>query len=385
MQFRGMFFFIDKVDQGIRSLPRQAWVHVQAGLIEAAWDAMNANSHIKIYASIRQEAFFNYESDIKTNLFGATTIIQYSDAELNRLLDQLTECYEGGKTFKEMINLHAVRHAQSAYPEDSFQYLKRHTLGRPRDMVIITSELSRNQGAMTESLYRKVVRDTSASVLVTNVFEEMRVFLRCLHDKQDRLRFFSLLPHNILTRQEAIRIYCEFNRIEQADFPSVGPYTEGLGHPFWELYSAGLLGVVVHDHEAGKEKQRFKQPSDLIDDSQSALPDVDFYMIHPSLDELIRKQRSSGQYNIFQHILVGHNCLWENYYGALLKIERALFTESDKELCGQVRSVLKEIAVPLAAGQRASIPSVLANCTAWSDLCQRQPSDVHAWLNEMLT
>src|SRR5262249_26844727 len=203
-----MFFFVDKMDQGIRSLSRQAWIHVQAGLIEAAWDAMNANSHIKIYASIRQEAFSNYESDIKTNLFGATTIIQYSDADLSRLLDQLTECYEGGKTFKEMVNLSVVRSSQNGFPEDGFQYLKRHTLGRPRDLVIIASELSRRQGELTETLCRKVVRDTSASVLVANVFDEMRVFLACLHDKPDRLRFLSLLPHNILTRQEAIEVYC---------------------------------------------------------------------------------------------------------------------------------------------------------------------------------
>jgi hypothetical protein len=384
-----MFFFVDKVDQGIRSLSRQAWIHVQAGLIEAAWDAMNANSHIKIYASIRQEAFSNYESDIKTNLFGATTIIQYSDADLSRLLDQLTKCYEGSKTFKEMVNLHVVRHSQSGFPEDSFQYLKRHTLGRPRDLVIVASELSRNQGSLTEALYRKVVCDTSASVLVANVFEEMRVFLTCLHDRQDRLRFLSLLPHNILTRQDLIEVYCAFNRLDPDAFDAVGPDSEGMWHPFWELYSAGLLGVVVPSREEGRAKQRFKQPSDLLDDSQSALPNVSFYLIHPSLDELIRKQRSSGSYNVFQHIVVGHSCPWESYYGTFYKMERALFAEEDKELCGLVHDVLKEITVPLSVGRREAVPSVLADSPAWAELTTRFPErcqdDFYVRLEELVT
>jgi hypothetical protein len=384
----GMFFFVDKVDQGIRSLPRQAWVHVQAGLIEAAWDAMNANSHVKIYASIRQEAFFNYESDIKTNLFGATTIIQYSDADLSRLLDQLTECYEGGKTFKEMVNLSVVRSSQNGFPEDSFQYLKRHTLGRPRDLVIVASELSKKQGELSEALYRKVVRDTSASVLVANVFDEMRVFLTSLHDKPDRLRFLSLLPHNILTRQEAIEVYCAFNGLDPAAFAAVGPDAEGMWHPFWELYGAGLLGVVVPGRDDGEAKQRFKQPSDLLEDSQTALPNVDFYLIHPSLGELIRKQRASGSYHLFQHITVGHNCPWKSYYRTLHAIERAFFAEPDKEVGGLVHEVLKEISAPLSQGPREGVPAVLATSRAWGELMAKLPQhrqgEFHGWLEELV-
>jgi hypothetical protein len=163
--------FIDKVDQGIQSLGRRAWVHVQAGLIEAAWDTMSANNHVKIYASIRQEAYSNYRSNIKTNLHGATTIIEYSDADLQQLLDQLTSYYEGRDTFKEFINLNVVRHQHAAFPEDTFRYLNRHTLGRPRDLVIIASEFARPQKPLTEQVYRRLVSHTSATVLGANKFE----------------------------------------------------------------------------------------------------------------------------------------------------------------------------------------------------------------------
>jgi serine/threonine protein kinase len=380
----GMYFFIDKVDQGVRQLPRAAWIHVQAGLIEAAWDAMSANSHIKVYVSIRQEAFFNYESDIKANLFGATTILQYSDADLSRLLNQLTYCYEGGKTFKEMVNLQVVRRPQSAIPDDSLEYLKRYTLGRPRDLVILTRELSQHQGAMTETLYRKVIGETSATVLVANIFEEVRVFLNCLNDKQERQRFFALLPHNILTRQEAIQVYCAFNQLDADAFDHLGPDSEDLGHPFWELYSAGLLGVVVHDREEGRVVQRFKQPRDLIDSSQSALPNVGFYLIHPALDALIARQRSAGDYNVFQHITVGHDCPWATYNATLYKIELCLFAHPDQEWATQVHDMLRTITASWSGNQGTDPSGVAAASSGWSELFEQITRQGHEALRQGL-
>ena len=337
------FLFIDKVDQGIQSLKRAAWVNVQAGLIEAAWDAMNANNHVRIYASIRQEAYSNYRSNIKANLHSATTVIQYTDAELNQLLDQLTNYYEGSKSFKEFVGLKAVRHPHAALPEDSFQYLNRHTLGRPRDLVILASEFSRPRLALTEPLYRRLVSETSATALAANIFEEMYVFLDCLADENERGRFLALLPCNILTRQEAVQIAFAFNHLPTDCVADFGLYSKEMHHPFWELYSAGLLGVVVKNPDDRKWVQRFKQPHQMIGNSPSAMPNVDFYVLHPALDGLISKNQCTSSYNVFQHILVGHNCPWEKYYSALYHLERSLFDEPDQDLLELIHAVLGEI------------------------------------------
>jgi hypothetical protein len=326
---------------------------------------MNANNHVKIYASTRQEAFFNYESDIKANLFGATTIIQYSDEDLSRLLDQLTQCYEGGKTFKEFVNLAAVRNRHCAFPEDSFRYLVRHSLGRPRDLVILASELSRNQKALTEAGFRRVVEETSASVLAANVFEETRVFLDCLGERSQRLGFLSLLPCNILTRQEVVQLFCRFNHCDPDNSAEVDPSADSLYHPFWELYSAGLLGFVETGSD-GSKVQRFKQPHDLNEGTPTGLPNVAWYLIHPGLDALIRKQRP-GSYNVCHHIVVGHNYPWESYYGTLSAIEKALYGETDDGLRDLAHSVLNDIIAylhnPPAAGANAdgSTPP----CSVW--------------------
>lgn len=373
----GTLFFIDKVDQGIRHLSRSGWVSVQAGLIEAAWDAMNTNSHIKVHATIRQEAFSNYESDIKANLYGATTMIQYSEDDLQRLLDQLTQCYEGSQSFKRFVNLNVVKHPHRAFPEDSFQYVRRHTLGRPRDLVIISSELSTQQSSLSEPVYRRLVNDTSAAVLVSNVFDEMRAFLDCLHDKGERLRFFSLLPHNILTRDEAIGICCQLNNIRPEDYKFYADDAGQLHHPFCELYRAGLLGVVATDPDSHTAIQRFKQPHDLVNDFESSVPETPFYLIHPALDGCIRKYRTSGVYNVFHHVAVGHGQPWEDHFGAACNVERILFSVTDKPLRELVHDVLKRAAVVLKEGGREPLRTAMEASKEWETLREKLIADEH--------
>jgi len=383
----GTVFFIDKVDQGIRHLSRSGWVSVQAGLIEAAWDAMNTNSHIKIHATIRQEAFSNYESDIKANLYGATTMIQYSENDLQRLLDQLTQCYEG-KSFKEFVNLNVVKHPHRAFPEDSFQYVRRHTLGRPRDLVIISSELSTQQSSLSEPIYRRLVNDTSAAVLVSNVFDEMRAFLDCLHDKSERLRFLSLLPHNILTRDEAISICCQLNNISPDAYKFYASDSGQLHHPFCELYRAGLLGVIATDPDSQTSVQTFKQPHDLVNDFESSVPETPFYLIHPALDGCIRKYRATGVYNVFQHVVVGHGQPWEDRFGALSNVERILFSVSDRELRDMVHDVLKRLAVVAKEGRRERVRTEIETLREWGTLREKliegEYDDLYLWLEELI-
>src|SRR4029079_8140526 len=169
----GTCFFIDKVDQAIRHLSREAWIAIQAGLIEAAWEMMNAKSHLKIYASIRQEAFTNYQSDIKSNLFAATSNLNYSEQELQALLDQLARCYEGCRSFADFLGLNVIRHGRRPAPEDSFQYVRRHTCGRPRDLVAIASAISSQRSSLNEKRLREIVQQTCSTVLASNIFDEL--------------------------------------------------------------------------------------------------------------------------------------------------------------------------------------------------------------------
>lgn len=345
----GVHLFLDKVDQGIRSVDREAWVNIQGGLIDAAWDVMNANSHIKVYASLREEAYANYESDIKANAYGATTTLRYSYEDLSRLIDKLTRFYEGSPGFADFVQHHSIRNQRGEMVEDSFRFLHRHTVGRPRDLVIICSELSRRQGRLTESLFRSIVNETASEKIVPNIFDEMHVFLGCLRERKERHRLAGLLPHNILTREELEQLCCRFNDVEASafsDFQESG--WKGLSHPFCELYDCGLLGYVHQDHATGTRRQQFKQPHDVSSEWSCGLPKSPYYLLHPALQALIQTLRRGSDYRLFRFVVVGHGYAWQDYFPALIEVQRHLFRLADREVVAAVEEFLSAVHAALS-------------------------------------
>ncbi len=381
-------FFIDKVDQAIHHLSKEAWVAVQAGLLEAAWEAMSANSHVKIYASIRQEAFSNYQSPIKSNLFAATTTLDYSETELRGLLDRLAQCYEGCGSFSEFLGANVVRHARRAAPEDSFQFVRRHTYGRPRDLVAMASEISSKRSTLNESRLREVVKRTSAVVVAANIFDEVRVFLDCLGDPDARARLFSLLPGNVLERSEAVEVAEAFNGLDAGTIGHLGAESEVIFHPFRDLYLTGLLGVVERDSETGVMTQRFRRPHDRLGRGASTLPESEHYLLHPALETFLQGQGRRDGFLQCHHLVVGENLPWNPHYPTLVQVEKQLsrvrdeaFVERAHHWVARVQGLLLMPRGPLA---RAEIES----SDAWRELATWNGDDSTAeallWMDELL-
>lgn len=384
----GTYFFIDKVDQAIRHLSREAWIAVQAGLIEAAWEIMNANSHVKIYASIRQEAFVNYQSDIKSNLFAATTSLNYSDEELRGLVDQLAGCYEGCGSFAEFLGVNVIRHGRRPIPEDSFGYVRRHTCGRPRDLVAIASELSARRADLSEQRIREIVQQTSSNVLVSNIFDEVQVFLNCLDDRDARLRFLAMIPGNILEWDEAIRVCEQFNGLEPGTLQHFGEDSSEIFHPFRDLYFAGLLGTVAEDPESGGATQRFRRPNDSLSHAAAELPDSPVLLLHPALDTYIRSQRTRAPFLQYQFIAVGENLPWGPHFPVLMQIERHLARLDDRRFAELAHVVVKRIQLLLNSGNVPFARMEIETSPEWKDLLGRSESEATAeailWLEELL-
>jgi hypothetical protein len=384
----GAYFFIDKVDQAIRHLGRDAWIAIQAGLIEAAWEVMSANSHLKIFASIRQEAFSNYQSDTKANLFAATTSLNYSEEELQGLLDQLARCYEGCRSFADFLGLNVVRHGRRPAPEDSFQYVRRHTCGRPRDLVAIASEVSSKRSSLNERRLREIVQQTSSTVIVSNIFDEVRVFLNCLDDRESRMRFLAGIPANILEKPEAVRVCEQFNGLEPGSLEHFGEDSRDIFHPFRDLYLAGLLGVVRHDPETGLRLQRFRRPHDSLTYQAADLPDSPVFLIHPALDTFIRSQRTRDPFLQFQHIPVGDQLLWEPYFLTVMQIEKQLERIENAEFVDQVHRVIKRIQSQLSARTSPYARLEIETSPEWNQLGSHSEDEPRGealfWLEELL-
>lgn len=384
----GLCFFIDKVDQAVRHLPKAAWISVQAGLIEAAWETMNANSHVKVFASIRQEAFVNYRSDIKANLFSATTILNYSESELRSLLDQLAGCYEGLDSFVDFLGHNVLRHGQRPAPEDSFQFVRRHTLGRPRDMVALASNISAYRDKLNEKQLRQVVQQTSSDVLASNVFNEVIVFLSCLGDEEARQRFLDLLPGNILERSDAFGVCEAFNGLAPGSLQHFGEDSNDIFHPFQDLYFAGLLGVVNRDPDEGVAIQRFRNPHDAMTYASVELPDSEVYLLHPALDVFIRQRQRKGTFLQFQHIPVGENLPWDASFSTILQIEKALVHAGSREFTEAAQRMVKRLQTLLASERTPITALEVRRSPEWEFLLRHQGQedacDAVLWLSELL-
>lgn len=341
----GVFVFIDKLDQALRRLPRAAWVHMQAGMIEAAWDLMNANRHVKIFATIREEAFSGYESDIKTNLYGATSSLRYAKHELRELLEKLTYYYEGLPLY-DFVLFDQVHASPGARGESPFDFLHRHTLGRPRDLVILASEVSRHRRGLDARAFIRVVQDTSAGLLVANIFDEMRVFLEVLSDRDRRAKFLALLPHDVLTPDDVADVWCAFHGVDRDYFDLHGRDADDVYHPFRELYECGLLGVL----ELGGT-QRFRQPHDPVAGSRHELPRSPYYLLHPALRAMLERLAGAGRFRPLRHVLIGHGEPWPAHWGPMVDVQRELLRRPpDADTTDAVQALLDRLGARLASG-----------------------------------
>lgn len=320
---RAVYVFIDRIEEGISSLDRDGWIAVQGGLIEAAWNIMSTNSHVKVYASLREEAYANYESDTKPNLFSATLHLRYNENELQSIIERLSMLYER-QGFSEFVCLKEVRNISCGITENSFRYLLRHTLGRPRDLVIICSKLSSYRMQLNEAKFREIVNETGAGFIVKNVFSEMKPFLNCLRSAEDRLRFFRLLECNVMTRSEIEDICYKFNGVPQEQLATESFRQEISEHPFCELYSCGLLGIARDDDSLGG-LQQFKQPFDVMTPTGAVLPLANYYFLHPCLHSLVYKNCYGNGYDFFRNIIIGHNYPWPPGMREILQLQKAFF------------------------------------------------------------
>lgn len=381
-----IYFFIDKVDQAIRNLGAAAWINVQAGLIEAAWDLMNSNNHIKVFASIRDEAFSNYESDIKSNLRGAVTRLRYSESELAELMDRLSQCYEGAESFKDFVGLNVVTSSRQTFLEDSFQLIRRFSFGRPRDLVAIASEMSASKSSLNEKKFCSIIRETAATGLIPSIFDETRIFLDSLRGKESRLRFLTSLPCNILERHHVNQLTARFNGLPDDAIEHFDSLTD-MYQPFRELYLAGVLGVILDDSNGTAQHQHFKQPDDLMGNLEFQLPESPFYLIHPALDVFIQKNRPKGGYQVFQQIPIGFLLPWRPFYELVCQIEKSLLQVADPRFADPVHHVLQKYQLAARNKSEEGMESILTSAE-WKWINQnasdRNRQDVLDWLNELV-
>lgn len=320
----GVFVFIDSFDQALRQAypdNLKIWVEGQLGLLLAAWEVSRHNPHIKIYTSIRQEAYAAFRHENRQAIFGSMLMLKYSREDLESLLDKSVSFFESKSSLSELIGLAQVRNEFANDSEDVFAFTHRHLIAKPRSFMVAGGEISKicGNGDLSreerERRFRSVLyKCASEEICHDYLLGEMSFFLKALKDDHNRKALFRLIHRNILTKGMLKEVIRQFNRVLKQE----GVWPGRDVNPMCELYNIGLLGSLVTDPISRATTQVFRKPFEFDCDMDDVLPDSKYYFLHPSLHRLVSDVNS--RYRVSQ-IVIGDECPWLPEFQSILRAE----------------------------------------------------------------
>lgn len=284
---------IDAFDQALReAFPFNvaAWKFGQLGLAKAAHSLFTTNHHIKVIATIRQEAWAAFTDDDKEVIEGKSLILDYSARELNSLFLTALAKYTHHRTMRDFLGLDVIPNTYCMEDEQPFEYIYRHSTGSPRSLMHFgraLDELSLLEIPAKERA--ESIRDQVDAIAAKTIFDDYlssqkTPFLNTLID-QSRLRvLLRQIPSNVLTADSLKSINREFCQ-------KLG-LIAGTAHPFCELFNIGLLGKVQQNAASGGEFQKFRRPIEFDWSQEEILEENAIYLLHPGLTSAICRARS---------------------------------------------------------------------------------------------
>ena len=298
-----------------RNESRKIWVLAQVGLAEAVKELRDTNTQVKIFAALRKEALLRaYEVTANTQqLMGIAVDLQYAHSELqeiftkNILLLQQHRLAEPNAPdpiarFVGSQNTTIV-HPYTGKREPFFDFVVRHSLGRPRDLMAMGEAISKiDPPRPVEQLREAVFKAARGSIL--EYLQDMKSFIPVpeIHELS------RLIRKNVLSDVELKEIASEYVTLMERE------KIETNGHPFCALYRMGLLGV-LQQNNLGESIQLFRHPDSLpMDKNEHVLPAAKRYLIHPALDDFINEVRAGDYRMNFERVnIVGDRLPWNDY------------------------------------------------------------------------
>jgi len=293
---------------------KRLWYSAQIGLAVALRDLHLQNHHVKIYTSIRSEAFSELvaESAVSQQLEGSAVRLQYETEDLRTIFSRnlSAEPNENCVAPKEPDpfdrffgpDSRVMTHPHVNEKEDLWRYILRHTLGRPRDLMTVGAKLSRL--APTSRDYRSIRRtiNEASTEIAASYLLEVAPHMSVPVPFDD---LFRLIPRNIMTREEIEQI--ANNLWTGSGLSRAG---DERPHYFCNLYKAGLLGHITLRVGTLEQMQSFERPGDLLFVADGCLPKSKYYVVHPALDARIRKSAPNYGFDTFN--VAGSNRPWRD-------------------------------------------------------------------------
>ncbi len=224
--------FIDGVDEyftkhveGLPSTPSvtgelspNVWYFSQLGLVEVAYQLRRINHHLKVFAAIRKEAYARLpqRTAMVQQYRGSAVDIVYSPESLREIFVNNVRLVKGDRMIRPervrtdpleaFLGRTRVTHTYTREEEDAFEYVCRHTLLRPRDLMTIGERLAalRPDERKNEHRFKEMVNQAA-----TEIAHEYLAEIAPYVGDVDLERVLPRLPGHIMTRAEVDALFRE--------------------------------------------------------------------------------------------------------------------------------------------------------------------------------
>ena len=285
------------------------WHFAQLGLVEVTYQIRRINHHIKVFAAVRKEA---YARLAKTTVMaqqyrGSAVDIAYSrqslrEIFLNNVRLLKSEAMVNPERFRSapleaFLGRRTVTDAYTREEEEAFDFICRHTLLRPRDLMTIGEHLAalRPSERRSELRFKEVVHQ-AATEIAHEYLAEIAPHIGNLELEQ----LLGRLPSNVLTREQMETLFFEHSMATGGEEK----------HVFCALYRVGLLGYVQYDRARGEWAQRFLRPGEATLEPDGMLPQATHYLLHPVLHDVIGRLNPAYLQQVDRTNIVGYDRPW---------------------------------------------------------------------------
>ncbi|MDE5889165.1 MAG: DUF4062 domain-containing protein, partial [Bacilli bacterium] len=218
---------------------------------------------------------------------------------------------------RAFLGIDKIRHQYiKQVEEQAFDYIYRHTFGRPRDLMHICSNLYPLLYNGDVQNIEKVIRhgvNQGSLFLLENYINELEPFIYQL--TRNNLTFLcQKLISNALDKNLLRSVCFDYNHeFEEISSLKYGSCMRGkncvdchLIHPFCQLYNVGLLGE-FHELKGNGFEVRFKQYDSITNAHFHSLPNTKLYCLHPALANKVEEIRCRSNL-IYDHAnaIIGH-------------------------------------------------------------------------------
>jgi len=296
-------------------LSPNVWFLSQMSLVEVAYQLRRVTKHLKVFATIRKEAFERLaeSSPMAQQYRGSAIETSYTESGLrqifiNNILRERKSNLAiperaGDAPIEAFVGRTTTLHGFTGLDEEVFNYIERHTLRRPRDFMSVGQKLTalEPEERRNEARFKRAVHD-AAREIAQEYLNEIAPHVGDI----DLAGLLELVPRNVLSAEVLDTLGDRYDRI-------AGHHGGMSGRDaFAALYHVGLLGIVVGDPISARRVQRFLGPGESTIAPTRTLPSSSHYLLHPVLSDHISRINPRYADDIDRSNVVGNGLEWRD-------------------------------------------------------------------------